>query len=145
MALSLKKMCMQALVENIKELPPVLLQELLGETKKNMKKDAEKKIWDNLKDTLPYIIDDLVSEKIEEIQGIGSLYTKKYEEIDKNIIDIARRSADSVGRKLEPILFERSLNFNMTHRRYNRSNVSGEDEEEDSEYDGSDHYYSFET
>ena len=107
---SLQSMCMAKIINNIKQMPPVLMEELLGCTKEVIIKDVEKKIWKDIKECLPHVIDEIVMNKVSEINGLKEKDLGEYiKNINPNIINIASESADSIMTKLEPILCDRYL------------------------------------
>lgn len=67
--MSLKELCLKNMVEQIKNLPPLLQEEVLGVTLKSIKDDAEreakKKIGMELKKSAQIVTQDLVNRMIE--------------------------------------------------------------------------------
>lgn len=101
---SLKQMCMESLVKQIKDLPPQLQEELYGETEKSREMDLKNKVWGELTDLLPIITEGKINNRILEMQGRRTTPIKYDTGISRELINLAEITAIDVGYTLEPII-----------------------------------------
>ena len=101
---------MELLVQQIKDLPPQLSEELYGETEVSKKMDMKNEIWGELTDILPCITEEKINNRVLEMQGRTPNPTKYDKNISKELINLAEITAISVGYKLEPIICQPNVN-----------------------------------
>jgi hypothetical protein len=99
---TLKELCMEALVEQIKSLPPMLQEEVINETKKSIKKKIEQKVTKQVYDTVETHMKDIIEENLTSWKNHGVYDSRSLEwtrrcnprvimignDITKSVIDI---------------------------------------------------------
>jgi hypothetical protein len=77
--MSLKELCIQKLIESVKQIPPLLQEEIIGTTirkiKKDIEKDIEKKVVKDLKYNAMFVIED-VTNRIINAHKTGSSWSR---------------------------------------------------------------------
>lgn len=62
--MSLKALCIQNMVEQIKNLPPLLMEEIIGESLKAIKEDAKKEAMKEIRSSASVVIEDITDRLI---------------------------------------------------------------------------------
>jgi len=99
--MTLKEICLNNLVKMIKNLPPLLQEEVIGKSKKDIESDARLKVINDIKHNLPYIVEDMVSDKIKEIEGIYMKRKNAYPNTSQDILIICENTTNNVIRLIE--------------------------------------------
>lgn len=136
MTLSLQQLCIQKFIDNIKTLPPVLKDEILGQTRKEIEKDIKDKLLIELEHQIPYMIENFVIKKIDEINGINNtqdIYSNVYTNKNKHLTRIAKESADHIINIIEPIITDHIMN--TKHNIYIMNDDSEHDSDNNSDYE----------
>lgn len=103
--MDLKAICLQNMVDQIKQLPPLLQEEVIGHSLKTIKEQAKKELMDELKKNSEIVIDDLtdaiVSSKRNGRNWIRPEYTKDIDtDIYHNFVHISEMIVDKYSHKI---------------------------------------------
>lgn len=110
--MTLKEICLNNLIIMINNLPPVLKDEVIGKSKKDMESEARLKVIQEMKYYLPYIIENMVSERIKEIEGIN-LTRNVYPQMSQDIINICEDTSENVTRLIENKVMNNAMHTNQ--------------------------------
>jgi hypothetical protein len=103
--MSLKALCIKNMIEQIKNLPPVLLEEVIGESLKAIKEEAKAEVIKEMKASSSIVIDD-ITERIIKSSQTGRVwerpeYTKDIDdELYYTFVDISEQFIRNHGEKL---------------------------------------------
>lgn len=103
--MSLKSHCVKNIVEMIKNLPPLLREEIIGESLKEIKKEAKKEVMKDIRRSAAVVVDD-VTTLIIEAQRTGNDWKRpEYttdidDELYHTFVDISERFVSSHAEKL---------------------------------------------
>jgi hypothetical protein len=103
--MSLKALCIKNMIEQIKNLPPVLLEEVIGESLKAIKEEAKAEVIKEMKASSSIVIDD-ITERIIKSSQTGRVwerpeYTKDIDdELYYTFVDISEQFINKHGEKL---------------------------------------------
>ena len=129
--MDLKTICMNNLVNLIKNLPPLLKEEVIGQSIKTIREEERLKIMKEIKRSASVVVDD-VTEKIINSYTTGKSWTRPgySNDIDNDLyqtfVDISQTFVD---RHSDQICFERE----RTRRRFYYESDNGSDQESDQE------------
>ena len=109
--MSLKEICSNNLINMIKNLPPVLKEELLGKSQKEIESEERLKVIKEMTYYLPCIIENMVSERIKEIDGNNY---KEYPEMSQDIFNICEETTTNIMRLIENKVMNNTMdNYRM--------------------------------
>jgi hypothetical protein len=107
--MSLKEICINNIVTMVKNLPPLLKEDVIGKSKKEIESNERIKVIEEIKYYLPYIIENMVSERINEIEGIKKK-RNVYPHMSQDIVNICEDTTDNVIRLIENKVMNNSIN-----------------------------------
>jgi hypothetical protein len=131
--MSLKALCVKNMVNQIKNLPPLLLEEIIGESLKSIKEEAKKEAIKEIRDSASIVVDDITNLLITSHKTGGDWkrpeYTKDIDdELYYTFVDISEQFFEEYGEKL---LFDENR---PRHRRHATVYYGGDSSDEDSDY-----------
>lgn len=96
--LSLREICMQRMIEQLKSAPESIQQEILGRTKESMKKDIKKEVLGEVRSSIPVLVCSNVDEYIRSINEGGPRKKNKLQYKDKQIGNTVQSVGDEITR-----------------------------------------------
>ena len=134
--MSLTKLCLENIADNVNKLPPLLKDKVIIKCEKKIKEEAKKELKEevinDLKNklssdmclTLPYLVPEIMNDIIRTMtthQGIRKNYYNEYNNIPKYIIDVAIQISENTVIKMEDYYVIRSFEVNNREREYRNS------------------------
>ena len=118
MTMDLKTICMDNLVKNITNLPPQLREEVIGESKKSIKRTVQTQVIKDFKRSAVFVVDDITKCLIQAHKTGKSWIRPKYtENMDDDLyytcLDIAEHFVETYMQEL--VFSDRHINGRLIY------------------------------